>query len=120
MEIEITNYSYRSGNEEPIYFESQEELDAYLDTLPKVWSKEAHIAEINALHSQEFKRRYLALDYEDGWDVHLYAKSSELGFQEEAQELLKYWTDGFAAIIAYGETVTEETAQDPIVFVSSI
>jgi hypothetical protein len=87
---------------------------------PAPWNKEAHIAEINALHSQEFKRRYLALDYEDGWDVHLYAKSSELGFQEEAQELLKYWTDGFAAIIAYGETVTEETAQDPIVFVSSI
>lgn len=84
------------------------------------WSKEAHLAEINTLHSEEFKRRYLALKYEDGWDVHLYAERPELGFQEEAQELLKYWTDGFAAIIAYGETVTENNFIKPLDFVNGL
>jgi hypothetical protein len=47
---------------------SQSEFDAYI-VATTVWSKEQHLAEINALHSEEFKRRYLALDYEDGWDV---------------------------------------------------
>ena len=90
---------------------SQEAFDAIVAALPKVWSKEQHIAEINAQHSEEFKRRYTALKYEDGWDVFLYAEKPELGFQEEAKELIKYWTDGFASILEYAETVTEDTVK---------
>ena len=99
---------------------SQEELDAYLAALPKVWSKEQHLAEINAQHKAEFERRYKALDYEAEWDVVFYSERPELGYKEEADGLLAYWANGWTAIKAYGETVTEQTAQDPIVFVSSI
>jgi hypothetical protein len=120
MEIEITNYSYRSGNEEPIYFESQEELDAYLDTLPKVWNKEAHLQEINELHEAEFKSRLSEADYVGEWELNAVLADSENEYFDEAVLIINYWFDGWKAIETYAETVTEETAQDPIVFVSSI
>jgi hypothetical protein len=101
------------------FFESEAEKDTFYNSL-NVWNKEAHIAEINALHKAEFERRYKALDYEAEWDVVLYAEKPELGYQEEANTLLNYWTSGWDAIKAYSETVTEETAEDPQIFVNNI
>jgi hypothetical protein len=120
MEIKITNYSYRSGNEEPIYFESQEELDAYLDTLPKAWSKEAHIAEINALHEEEFKRRLLAAEYVGEWELSAVLADSENEYYDEAVLIINYWWNGWDAIKAYSETVTEENFIDPQTFVDNL
>ena len=117
MPIEFTGSHF--DGEYFYFFESEAEKDTFYNSL-NTWNKEAHLQEINALHSEEFKRRYLALKYEDGWDVHLYAERPELGFQEEAQELLKYWTDGWDAIEAYGETVTEENFIDPQTFVDNL
>lgn len=84
------------------------------------WRKEAHIAEINALHKAEFQRRYIALDYEDGWDIVLYSQRPELGYQEEANQLLEYWTNGWDIIKTYSETVTEQNMIDPIQFVNNL
>ena len=102
-----------------IYFETAQEQIDYLASL-QVWSKEAHLAEINALHKAEFQRRYIALDYEDGWDIVLYSQRPELGYQEEANQLLEYWTNGWDIIKTYSETVTEQNMIDPIQFVNNL
>lgn len=99
---------------------SQQEFDDYINALPKVWDKEAHIAEINALHSAEYDRRWLALGYEDRTEVATAMANPNCGYQQEAIVLNNYWWAGWNAIEDYAETVTEETAQDPIVFISSI
>jgi len=84
------------------------------------WSREAHIAEINALHSAEYDRRWSALGYEDRTEVATAMANPNCGYQQEAISLNNYWWAGWNAIEDYAETVTEETAQDPIVFISSI
>lgn len=101
-------------------FDTVEERDAYLASLPKVWSKEQHLAEINAMHSQEFDRRWRELEYEGRWEVSDASRDESLEHHEEAKELMKYWNYGWFAIKTYRETVTEQNAQDPIVFISSI
>jgi hypothetical protein len=84
------------------------------------WNKEAHIAEINALHEEEFKRRLLAAEYVGEWELSAVLADSENEYFDEAVLIINYWWNGWKAIETYAETVTEETAQDPIVFVSSI
>lgn len=101
-------------------FDSQDEFDNYIASLPKVWSKESHLAEINALHEEEFKRRLLAAEYVGEWELSAVLADSENEYFDEAILIINYWWNGWKAIETYAETVTEETAQDPIVFVSSI
>lgn len=99
---------------------SQEELDAYLAALPKVWSKEAYLAEINALHEAEYKRRLEAANYVNGWEVVACASDPLNEYNAEAKTLLAYWFDGWNAIETYGQTVTEQNAQDPQTFVNGL
>lgn len=99
---------------------SQEELDAYLASLPKVWSKEAHLAEINELHKEEFLKRVALAGYEDRDEFNATLADGRSQWHEEAKFINTYWLNGEIAIDNYAETVTEETAQDPIVFISSI
>jgi hypothetical protein len=91
-----------------------------IDNINNAWSKEAHIAEINALHEEEFKRRLLAAEYVGEWELSAVLADSENEYYDEAVLIINYWWNGWKAIETYAETVTEETAQDPIVFVSSI
>ena len=98
---------------------TQDELDALKAEAVK-WNKESHLAEINILHKEEFERRYKAHDYDAEWDVVLYAEKPELGYQEEANALLDYWTNGWDAIKAYGETVTEANAKTPEEFLATL
>ncbi len=88
---------------------SQEELDAYLALLPKVWSKEQHLAEINAMHKSEFDRKWLELEYDGRWEVVDAARDASNEYHEEAKALMAYWWNGWAAIKSYGETLTEQT-----------
>ncbi len=92
-----------------IFFESDDERETYLNSLPIVWSKEAHIAEINAEHKAYFEEWYSEKNYDGEWELLMYAKDETLGYQEEAQEILDYWTIGWTNILLYAETVTEET-----------
>jgi hypothetical protein len=105
-----------NGNRKEI---TDEEYQLLIDRA-NAWNKEAHIAEINALHEAEYKRRLEAANYVNGWEVVACASDPLIEYNEEAKGLLAYWFDGWKAIETYAETVTEETAQDPIVFVSSI
>jgi hypothetical protein len=108
------------NGEETIEFESIEERDAYIAALPKVWSKESHLAEINALHDEEFKRRLLAAEYVGEWELSAVLTDIENEYYDEAILIINYWWNGWDAIKAYSETVTEETAQDPQTFVDNL
>ena len=102
-----------------IYFETaQEEID-YLASL-QVWNKEAHLAEINALHEAEFKRRLLAAEYVGEWELNAVLADSENEYFDEAILIINYWWNGWDAIKAYSETVTEENFIDPIQFVNDL
>ena len=102
-----------------IYFETaQEEID-YLASL-QVWNKEAHLAEINALHEAEFKRRLLAAEYVGEWELNAVLADSENEYFDEAVLIINYWWNGWDAIKAYSETVTEENFIDPQTFVDNL
>ncbi len=103
-----------------IYFETVQEQIDYLASL-QVWNKEAHIAEINALHEAEFEKRVLNAGYkQDLKEFERTLADTRSQWHEEAKAINAYWLNGEITINNYAETVTEETAQDPIVFVSSI
>jgi hypothetical protein len=112
--------SYKDGNGQIIYFNSVEELDAYINALPIVWNKEAHIAEINALHEEEFKRRLLAAEYVGEWELSAVLADSENEYFDEAVLIINYWWNGWDAIKAYSETVTEENFIHPQTFVDNL
>jgi hypothetical protein len=112
--------SYKDGNGQIIYFNSVEELDAYINALSIVWNKEAHLAEINALHEAEFERRWLAAGYKTEEELSRAIGNPKNKFHAEAMLIDDYWWDGWDAIEAYGETVTEENFIDPQTFVDNL
>jgi len=73
------------------------------------WSKEQHLAEINALHEAEFDRRWRSTDYVGRWEVASAANDESNPYNSEAKAIMDYWWNGWSAIKAYGETVTEQT-----------
>jgi hypothetical protein len=93
---------------------------AVIQAQATAWNKEAHIAEINALHEEEFKRRLLAAEYVGEWELSAVLADSENEYFDEAILIINYWWNGWDAIKAYSETVTEETAQDPQTFVDNL
>lgn len=105
---------------ERLEFETIEAHDAYLASLPKVWNKDAHIAEINALHEAEFDRRLKEANYVAEWELNAVLSDSENEYYDEAVLIINYWWNGWDAIKAYSETVTEENFIDPIQFVNDL
>ena len=99
---------------------SQYELDAYLASLQKVWSKEQHLAEINALHEAEFKRRLNDSEYVGEWELNAVLTDSENEYYNEAVLIINYWWNGWYAIKAYSETVTENNFIEPLDFVNDL
>jgi hypothetical protein len=95
---------------------SQEVIDA----INNVLNKEAHLAEINALHEEEFKRRLLAAEYVGEWELSAVLADSENEYYDEAVLIINYWWNGWDAIKAYSETVTDENFIDPIQFVNDL
>lgn len=99
---------------------SKEELETYLAVLPKVWSKEGHIAEINALHEAEFKRRLTDAEYVGEWELNAVLTDSENEYFDEAVLIINYWWNGWDAIKAYSETVTESNCKTPVEFLKDL
>jgi hypothetical protein len=98
---------------------TQEEFGALKAEAVK-WNKETHIAEINALHEAEYKRRLDAANYVNGWEVVACASDENNEYNEEAKTLLAYWFDGWNAIETYAETVTENNFIEPLEFVNGL
>ena len=98
---------------------SEEELIALKDKA-NAWNKEAHIAQINALHDEEFKRRLFNAEYVGEWELNAVLADSENEYFDEAILIINYWWNGWDAIKAYSETVTEENFIDPQTFVDNL
>ena len=98
---------------------SEDELIVLKDKA-NAWNKEAHIAEINALHDEEFKRRLFNADYVGEWELNAVLADSENEYYDEAILIINYWWNGWDAIKAYSETVTEENFIDPQTFVDNL
>ena len=93
---------------------------AVIQAQATAWNKEAHLAEINALHEEEFKRRLLAAEYVGEWELSAVLADSENEYYDEAVLIINYWWNGWDAIKAYSETVTEENFIDPQTFVDNL
>jgi len=78
-----------------------------------VWNKESHLAEINALYEAEFNKRLTDADYVGRWELNAVLADPANEYYQEAKSIIAYWWDGWDAIKAYAETVTEETALTP-------
>lgn len=102
------------------FFESEEEKTDFYAALNNGWSKEAHLAEINALHKSEFDRKWLELEYDGRWEVVDAARDASNEYHEEAKALMSYWWNGWAAIKAYSETVAENNFIEPLDFVNGL
>lgn len=98
---------------------NQAEFNAYI-IATTFWSKEQHLAEINALHEEEFKRRLFNADYVGEWELSAVLADSENEYFDEAVLIINYWWNGWDAIKAYSETVTEENFIDPQTFVDNL
>lgn len=118
MEI-VRNYKYTNGSQ-ILYFDDAISLENYLLSLPSLWDKQAHIAEINALHEEEFRRRLFDAEYVGEWELSAVLADSENEYYDEAILIINYWWNGWDAIKAYSETVTEENFIDPIQFVNDL
>jgi hypothetical protein len=117
MPIEFTGSHF--DGEYFYFFESEAEKDTFYNSL-NTWSKEAHLAEINALHEAEFERRWLAAGYKTEEELSRAVGNPKNKFHAEAMLIDDYWWDGWDAIEAYGETVTEQNFIDPQTFVDNL
>lgn len=107
-------------NEQGQQVEITNEEWAVIQAQATAWSKESHLAEINALHEAEFERRWLAAGYKTEEELSRAIGNPKNKFHAEAMLIDDYWWDGWDAIEAYGETVTEQNMIDPIQFVNNL
>ncbi len=87
---------------------------------PAPWSKQAHLAEINALHEAEFERRWMAAGYKTEEELSRAIGNPKNKFHAEAMLIDDYWWDGWDAIVAYGETLTEQPTETPEEFFTQL
>jgi hypothetical protein len=105
-----------NGNRKGI---TDEEYQLLIDAA-NAWSKEAHLAEINALHEAEFDRRWRQADYVGRWEVSAVANDESNPYNTEAKAIMAYWWSGWDVIKAYSETVTENNFIEPKIFVDGL
>lgn len=85
-----------------------EEIQEFEQSRTLPWSKEAHLAEINALHEADFDRRWRAADYVGRWEVAAAANDESNPYNSEAKAIMAFWWNGWATIKAYEEALTPE------------
>ena len=98
---------------------TQNEYDAIIAS-KYVWSKEAHIAEINQLHDELFKSILSANGYIDMAELGIWAQQPDSLFRNEAIAIKAWYINTYEIICNYEETVTEQTAIEPTDFINSL
>ncbi len=100
-------------------FVSQMEYDSIIAS-KYVWSKSAHIAEINQLHDELFKSILSANGYIDMAELGIWSQQPDSLFRSEATAIKAWYINTCEIICNYEATVTEQTAIDPIIFINSL
>lgn len=102
------------------FFESEEDRISFFASLPSVWSKEAHIAEINTLHEEVFNKKLTDAEYVGRWEVAAAANDESNPYNSEAKAIMAYWWNGWDEIKSYAEIVDENNMIEPIDFVNGL
>ncbi len=97
----------------------QSEYDLIM-TSKYVWSKEAHIAEINQLHDELFKSILSENGYIDMAELSLWAQQPDSLFRNEAIAIKAWYINTCEIICNYEATVTEQTKVEPIEFIDNL
>jgi hypothetical protein len=85
-----------------------------------VWSKEAHIAEINQLHDELFKSILSANNYIEMAELGLWAQQPDSLFRNEAIAIKAWYINTCEIICNYETTVNEQNAVEPIEFIDNL
>ena len=98
---------------------TQSEYDSIIDS-KYVWSKEAHIAEINQLHDELFKSILSANNYIDMAELGIWAQQPDSLFRNEAIAIKAWYINTCEIICNYETTVNEQNAVEPIEFIDNL
>lgn len=88
-------------------FATEEERDAHVSSIPKVWNKEAYCNEINTAHNELFTQLYTERDYLTIGEISLWLSDETYG--QEATGLINWWRITCEIVKEYLNNVTEET-----------
>lgn len=102
-------------------FDSVEEREQYIVSLPKQWDKAAYCDAVNEAHTEWYRSIYTRkpdLDYSGIGDIGLYLNHPDFGAQ--AQALQQLWWDSVEILYSHLETVTEQTALSTEDFIASL
>ena len=100
-------------------FVSQSEYDTIIAS-KYVWSKEAHIAEINQLHDELFKSILSANGYIDMAELSLWVQQPDSMFRNEAIAIKAWYINTCEIICNYETTVNEQTKVDAVEFINDL
>ena len=100
-------------------FVSQSEYDTIIAS-KYVWSKEAHIAEINQLHDELFKSILSENGYIDMAELSLWVQQPDSMFRNEAIAIKAWYINTCEIICNYETTVNEQNAVEPIEFIDNL
>lgn len=98
---------------------TQNEYDAIIAS-KYVWSKSAHIAEINQLHDELFKSILSANNYIEMAELGLWAQQPDSLFRNEAIAIKAWYINTCEIICNYEAVVTEQTKVEPIEFIDNL
>ena len=108
-----------NGDSRQEFENEQYYLDA-IDLLPKLWSKDAHIAEINQAHDKLVKSVLNQYNYSDMAELMLWAAQPESEYHAEANSIIEWYQTTCLEIENYANTVTENTALSVKDFINSL
>ncbi len=98
---------------------TQNEYDAIIAS-KYVWSKEAHIAEINQLHDELFNSILSEYGYTSFAELGIWAQDPTNEYYTESNKIKQWYRSTWMAIKEYSETVTEVTAVEPQSFIDNL
>ena len=98
---------------------TQNEYDAIIAS-KYVWSKSAHIAEINQLHDELFNSILSEYGYTSFAELSIWAQDPTNEYYTEANAIKEWYRSTWMEIKAYSETFTEVTAVEPQTFIKNL
>ena len=90
------------------------------NALLSAWNKERHISEISLLHDELFNSILAQNNYTGFAELNSWALEPKNDYYSEANAIKEWYRSTWMEIKAYSETVTEETAVEPQIFIDSL
>lgn len=89
------------------FFESKEEYDVFISSLPVIWDKETYMQQLNESHNLLFQSLYISKNYLSIGEIPLWFHNEEFG--TEAKSLSDWWILTCGLVSEYLDGVTEQT-----------